>query len=55
MDGDRTEVIRLFKERALADPEFIQKVKEELAGKDLICYCAPAPCHGDVLVEIANH
>lgn len=26
----------------------------ELAGKDLICYCAPLACHGDWLLELAN-
>lgn len=25
---------------------------EELRGKDLVCWCAPEPCHGDVLMEI---
>lgn len=27
----------------------------ELKGKDLVCWCAPLPCHADVLLEIANH
>lgn len=27
---------------------------EELRGKDLVCWCAPKPCHADVLLEIAN-
>ncbi|RBP01073.1 uncharacterized protein DUF4326 [Roseiarcus fermentans] len=27
----------------------------ELAGKNLACWCAPgAPCHADVLIELAN-
>ena len=26
----------------------------ELKGKDLVCWCAPAPCHADILVELAN-
>ena len=26
----------------------------ELTGKDLVCWCAPLPCHGDVLLEHAN-
>lgn len=25
----------------------------ELHGKDLVCYCAPKRCHGDVLVKYA--
>jgi hypothetical protein len=27
---------------------------EELRGKDLVCFCAPLSCHGDVLLELAN-
>jgi len=27
---------------------------EELQGKDLVCFCAPLPCHGDILLELAN-
>lgn len=27
---------------------------EELRGKDLVCWCAPLPCHADVLMELAN-
>ncbi len=27
---------------------------EELRGKDLVCWCAPLPCHADVLLEVAN-
>jgi Domain of unknown function (DUF4326) len=27
---------------------------EELRGKDLVCWCAPKPCHADYLLELAN-
>lgn len=27
---------------------------EELRGKHLICWCAPLPCHADILLELAN-
>ena len=27
---------------------------EELRGKDLVGWCAPLPCHADVLLELAN-
>jgi len=30
------------------------KVRDQLAGKDLVCWCAPKPCHADILLEIAN-
>lgn len=33
---------------------FLDKVKE-LRGKNLACWCKPrAPCHADVLLELAN-
>jgi hypothetical protein len=31
-----------------------EEIKQELRGKDLVCWCAPEPCHADVLLEIAN-
>lgn len=32
-----------------------KRAKAELRGKNLACWCPPgAPCHGDVLLEIAN-
>lgn len=35
-------------------PEMIEKAKQELKGKDLICWCAPLPCHADILLRVAN-
>jgi hypothetical protein len=26
----------------------------ELKGKDLVCFCAPLPCHADYLLKLAN-
>lgn len=26
----------------------------ELKGKDLVCWCAPKPCHADILLKLAN-
>jgi len=36
--------------------QFMNREPEhELAGKDLVCWCAPdQPCHADVLLKIAN-
>lgn len=32
-----------------------EQIRRELGGKDLACWCAlDAPCHADVLLEIAN-
>lgn len=35
-------------------PPTLDEIKRELRGKDLVCWCAPNACHGDVLLKIAN-
>ena len=64
-DGTRLEVIeryRRFIEGELLyqdtyamsnNPNDILDISE-LRGKDLVCWCAPLPCHADVLMEVAN-
>jgi len=58
IDGTREEVVELFKAemngRLQANPSLIAILKGELQGKDLACWCAPLPCHADILLEIAN-
>lgn len=53
-DGTREQVIARYREWLMAQPDLVSKVKRELAGKDLVCFCAPEACHGDVLLEVAN-
>lgn len=53
-DGTRLEVIAKHRAKVLADPALVARIKRELKGKVLGCWCAPEPCHGDVLAEIAN-
>lgn len=50
--GNREEVIRKYEE-SLTET-MIAEIKKELKGKDLVCFCAPKACHGDVLLRIAN-
>jgi hypothetical protein len=51
-DGSRSEVIKKYREWFLekvgSDPAFRRSVWE-LENQNLICFCAPLPCHGDVL------
>ena len=35
-------------------PEKLQIIRQELGGKDLVCWCAPLKCHADYLLELAN-
>lgn len=53
-DGTREEVIAKYRVWLLAQPAKVEAVKHELSGKDLVCFCAPKGCHGDVLLEVAN-
>ncbi len=52
-DGTREEVVKLY-EMWLLQQTHLQLQLGELQGKDLICFCAPLPCHGDVLLKFAN-
>ena len=53
-DGTRAEVVQKYRQFICERPDLIADAKEELCGHDLICWCAPLACHGDVLLEIAN-
>jgi len=52
IDGDRTEVIKKYKDWVVSQPKLVSDIKRELKGKVLGCFCPPNPCHGDVILEI---
>ncbi len=55
-DGDRAAVIARY-ERWLHAPEqaaLRERAVGELRGRDLVCWCAPEACHGDILLELVN-
>lgn len=52
--GTREECIQKYQEWLLGQPELIKDARVELRGKVLRCCCKPQPCHGDILVIIAN-
>lgn len=52
-DGTREEVIEKFR-AWFTSWAGAENALEELRGKDLVCWCAPEPCHADVLLELAN-
>ena len=45
-DGTRDEVIALYKEHILPKLDV-----EPLRGQHLVCFCKPAACHGDAIME----
>jgi hypothetical protein len=52
-DGDRDLVIAMYRRWLLQQPGLMAALPE-LHGKDLVCWCAPDECHGDVLLELVN-
>ena len=53
-DGNREQVIAKFEEWILGQPQLLADL-HEIKGKDLVCWCAPEACHGDVLARLANN
>ena len=52
-DGTRDEVIKKYQTWLLQQLGLLADLPE-LRGKDLVCWCAPERCHGDILIELAN-
>jgi len=52
-DGNREEVIAKYETYIRNKPELLAQITE-LIGKTLGCFCAPLPCHGDVLARLAE-
>lgn len=53
VDGDRDTVIAKY-ESWLRDQHHLLRALDELRGRDLVCFCAPDTCHGDLLLWLAN-
>jgi hypothetical protein len=52
-DGTRAEVVARYRAWVCEQPALLAALPE-LRGRDLVCWCAPEACHGDVLIELAN-
>jgi hypothetical protein len=52
-EKDREQVIAKFEQYLMDSPELLAQIGE-LKGKDLVCFCAPKACHGDILLRLAN-
>ena len=53
-DGTREDVIRAYREWLTYQPALRERMRRELRGKHLACWCAPEACHADVILEVAN-
>jgi len=47
--------IFINEKRECSRPQYINKIKEKLKGKNLVCWCSlNEECHADLLLKIAN-
>lgn len=53
-DGTREEVVEKYRTYLSSRPDLVAQARKELGGKNLVCFCAPKLCHGNILIEIAN-
>lgn len=56
--GDREEVVvrheKWIKNEMVVKPTLLSEIRAQLGGKNLICFCAPLRCHGEILRVLAN-
>jgi hypothetical protein len=53
--GSHDQAVDLFRAFLRTRPELREKVRAELAGRDLCCWCRPElACHADVLLAVAR-
>lgn len=52
-DGDREQVITLYRGWIARQPKLLEQLPE-LKGKEIVCWCFPQACHGDVIVEMVE-
>ena len=50
-----TAAVARFRATLASKPDLVDRIRRELRGKDMCCYCPPhLACHADVLLEVAN-
>jgi uncharacterized protein DUF4326 len=51
----RDQAIALFRRYLADNPDLVAAARQELAGRDLACWCSPdLACHADIWLEVAN-
>jgi hypothetical protein len=52
--ASRDEAVDKHEEWFLSNPEVIERVKREMTGKVIGCWCAPQRCHCDIYAKVCN-
>lgn len=50
----RPQVIQDYERWLLQQPDLVAAARVELRGRNLVCWCHPKPCHGSILLRVAN-
>lgn len=50
----RQEAVDAYRDYLVNERPDLMAALHELKGRDLVCWCAPQACHGDVLLELSN-
>ena len=56
-DGSRSDVLEKYREwleKQVSDGTISPEMIESLRGKTLGCWCAPEPCHAEILIDYLN-
>lgn len=52
-DGNRKEVLDKYEVYLRSNSELMASI-HELEGKNLVCWCRPVACHGDVIIKVID-
>lgn len=52
-EAARSQVLDAFRVHLRGRPDLVEKARRLLVGKGLACWCAPLPCHAEVLARVA--
>ena len=52
-DGTSAEVVAKYRNWAPRQPHIVAALPD-LVGHNLVCWCAPLPCHGDLLLKMVQ-
>lgn len=51
--ASRGEAVAAYRRWLRMHPDLVAAARHELAGRDLVCWCYPAECHAEVLLQVA--
>ncbi|AXK43915.1 DUF4326 domain-containing protein [Erythrobacter aureus] len=50
----REQVVEAYERDLKQNDALVSRIRNEIADRDVVCFCAPAMCHGHVIVKVAT-